>query len=94
MAKPNSPFMRNRWALRRIRLKSAAENAQQASVRCPQRNRRRRSTCVAVVGNAKATLAAEFGELRRAHRAQLTTDRDRYAEAAEDARAVRTQLGS
>jgi hypothetical protein len=41
----------------------------------------------------EATLAAEFAELRRAHRAQLTADRDQYAQAAEDARAIRTQLG-
>jgi hypothetical protein len=41
----------------------------------------------------EATLAAEVAVERRAHRAQLTADRDRYAQAAEEARAVRTQLG-
>ena len=40
----------------------------------------------------ETTLAAELTELRRAHRAQLTADRDGYAQAAADARAVRTQL--
>ena len=41
----------------------------------------------------EATLAAEVALERRAHRTQLTADCERYAQAAEEARAVRRQLG-
>jgi hypothetical protein len=40
----------------------------------------------------EATLAAEVRAERRAHRSQLTGDRDRYARAAKDARTVRERL--
>ena len=40
----------------------------------------------------EATLAVEVRAERRAHHTQLTADRDRYARAAKDARAVRERL--
>jgi hypothetical protein len=40
----------------------------------------------------ETTLDAEFAAERRAHRAQLTAERDRYAQAAADGRAVRERL--
>jgi len=59
-------------------------------------NERAARLCEAALANEttdEAKLAAEFAELRRAHRARLTADRDQYAQAAEEARAVRTGLG-
>ena len=60
-------------------------------------NERAARLCEAALATSEttdeATLAAEFVERQRAHRAQLTADRDRYAQAAEEARAVRTGLG-
>ena len=59
-------------------------------------NERAAGLCAAALAKDEAideaTLAAEVRAERRAHRAQLTGDRDRYARAAKDARAVRERL--